>query len=195
MVFQSSALFPHMAVEKNISFGLRIRSEIADHIKHKVTQAAEMLNLSDYLDRLPGELSGGQRQRVAMGRSIVRHPDLFLFGEPLSNFDAKLRVQMRAEIKSLHQKLGITILYVTHDQIEAITMADRIVVMKDGRIEQVACHLTFMTNQKQYLLLAFLVLLPCVFLSVNLHRLKTNLLLKMDRLSLFQKSLMVLAIR
>ena len=141
MVFQSYALFPHMDVAKNVGFGPRIRRETAAAIRAKVEKAAATLNLSPYLERLPRQLSGGQRQRVAMGRSIVREPALFLFDEPLSNLDAKLRVQMRTEIKALHQALKTTIVYVTHDQIEAMTMADRIVVMNGGRIEQVGAPL------------------------------------------------------
>ncbi|EJN02333.1 sn-glycerol-3-phosphate ABC transporter ATP-binding protein UgpC [Phyllobacterium sp. YR531] len=136
MVFQSYALFPHMSVRKNIGFGPKIRRESSAAIDAKVGKAAETLNLHDYLDRVPRQLSGGQRQRVAMGRTIVREPDLFLFDEPLSNLDAKLRVQMRTELKALHQQLKTTMVYVTHDQIEAMTMADRIVVMNGGRIEQ-----------------------------------------------------------
>jgi multiple sugar transport system ATP-binding protein len=141
MVFQSYALFPHMDVRANVGFGPRIRREAKESIAAKVAKAARTLNLSDYLDRLPRQLSGGQRQRVAMGRTIVREPALFLFDEPLSNLDAKLRVQMRTEIKALHQALKTTIVYVTHDQIEAMTMADRIVVMNSGRIEQVGSPL------------------------------------------------------
>jgi multiple sugar transport system ATP-binding protein len=141
MVFQSYALFPHMKVGENIGFGPRIRGDGRDTIASKVAKAAASLNLSDYLGRFPRQLSGGQRQRVAMGRTIVRQPDLFLFDEPLSNLDAKLRVQMRTEIKALHQTLKTTIVYVTHDQIEAMTMADRIVVMNAGRIEQVGAPL------------------------------------------------------
>ncbi len=141
MVFQSYALFPHMNVRNNVSFGPRIRHESVAMIEGKVAQAASTLNLSPYLDRLPRQLSGGQRQRVAMGRTIVRQPDLFLFDEPLSNLDAQLRVQMRTEIKALHQALKTTIVYVTHDQIEAMTMADRIVVMNAGRVEQVGSPL------------------------------------------------------
>jgi multiple sugar transport system ATP-binding protein len=136
MVFQSYALFPHMTTRKNIGFGPKIRHEASSVIDAKVNKAAATLNLHDYLDRLPRQLSGGQRQRVAMGRTIVREPDLFLFDEPLSNLDAKLRVQMRTELKALHQQLKTTMVYVTHDQIEAMTMADRIVVMNGGRIEQ-----------------------------------------------------------
>lgn len=141
MVFQSYALFPHMTVKDNITFGPRIRRESPQETEEKLKRAASILNLGAYLDRRPGQLSGGQRQRVAMGRSIVRNPDLFLFDEPLSNLDAKLRVQMRTEIKALHHKLESTIVYVTHDQIEAMTMADRIVVMNGGRIEQVGTPL------------------------------------------------------
>ncbi len=141
MVFQSYALFPHMTVKDNITFGPRIRHENAQETEDKLKRAASILNLGAYLDRRPGQLSGGQRQRVAMGRSIVRNPDLFLFDEPLSNLDAKLRVQMRTEIKALHHKFESTIIYVTHDQIEAMTMADRIVVMNGGRIEQVGTPL------------------------------------------------------
>jgi multiple sugar transport system ATP-binding protein len=141
MVFQSYALFPHMTVRQNVGFGPRIRREAAAAIEGKVGKAAGTLNLSPYLDRLPRQLSGGQRQRVAMGRTIVREPGVFLFDEPLSNLDAKLRVQMRTEIKALHQALKTTMVYVTHDQIEAMTMADRIVVMNGGRVEQVGSPL------------------------------------------------------
>jgi multiple sugar transport system ATP-binding protein len=136
MVFQSYALYPHMNVKENMSFGLRLRRLTASLIQQKVDQAATMLNLAALFARLPSELSGGQRQRVAMGRAMVRQPRLFLFDEPLSNLDAKLRVQMRTEIKALHKRLSSTCIYVTHDQIEAMTMADRIVVMNNGRIEQ-----------------------------------------------------------
>jgi len=137
MVFQSYALFPHMTVRDNIRFGPRIRHEDAAASEKRLRIAADTLNLTDYLDRKPAHLSGGQRQRVAMGRAIVRDPAVFLFDEPLSNLDAKLRVQMRTEIKALHQKLRSTVVYVTHDQIEAMTMADRIVVMDRGTIAQV----------------------------------------------------------
>lgn len=137
MVFQSYALFPHMTVKNNISFGPDVRGEAKDETAARISKAAEILNMEDYLHRRPGQLSGGQRQRVAMGRAIVRDPKVFLFDEPLSNLDAKLRIQMRTEIKALHQKLGSTAVYVTHDQIEAMTMADRIVVMNKGGIEQV----------------------------------------------------------
>ena len=141
MVFQSYALYPHLSVYENIAFGPRIRKESPTSFKPRIETAAKMLNLSGYLDRLPRALSGGQRQRVAMGRAVVREPSLFLFDEPLSNLDAKLRVQMRTEIKALHQRLKNTIIYVTHDQIEAMTMADRIVVLNGGTIEQVGAPL------------------------------------------------------
>ncbi|AIO65364.1 ABC transporter ATP-binding protein [Burkholderia oklahomensis] len=141
MVFQSYALYPHLSVYENIAFGPRVRKEAVDSFKPRIEAAAKMLNLGGYLDRLPRALSGGQRQRVAMGRAVVREPALFLFDEPLSNLDAKLRVQMRTEIKALHQRLKNTVIYVTHDQIEAMTMADRIVVMNAGRIEQIGSPL------------------------------------------------------
>lgn len=136
MVFQSYALFPHLKVRKNISFGMELRGLKRTVIEEKIREAANVLNLTDYLDRYPRELSGGQRQRVAMARAIVREPSLYLMDEPLSNLDAQLRVKMRAEIKALHQRLGNTIVYVTHDQVEAMTLADRLVIMRAGKIEQ-----------------------------------------------------------
>lgn len=136
-VFQSYALYPHMTVKENISFGLKMRKVPKAEIEKKVAEAAEILNLTEYLDRKPKQLSGGQRQRVALGRAIVRNPKVFLMDEPLSNLDAKLRVQMRAEIKKLHQRLQTTFIYVTHDQTEALTMGDRIVVLNNGKIQQV----------------------------------------------------------
>src|SRR6195952_4427060 len=141
MVFQSYALYPHMTVADNMGFSLRLRKADPKLTAERVARAAKILNLTDYLQRFPRELSGGQRQRVAMGRAIVRDPKVFLFDEPLSNLDAKLRVAMRAEIKALHQRLKTTTVYVTHDQVEAMTMADRIVVMQDGRIEQIGTPL------------------------------------------------------
>ena len=136
-VFQSYALYPHMTVRENIAFGLKMRKTDKKIIEQKVQEAAEILDLTEYLDRKPKQLSGGQRQRVALGRAIVRNPKVFLMDEPLSNLDAKLRVQMRAEIKKLHQKLKTTFIYVTHDQTEALTMGDRIVVLNNGVIQQV----------------------------------------------------------
>ena len=141
MVFQSYALYPHMTVADNMAFSLKLRKADPKMIAERVDQASKILNLDPYLHRYPRELSGGQRQRVAMGRAIVRDPKVFLFDEPLSNLDAKLRVAMRAEIKALHQRLKTTTVYVTHDQVEAMTMADRIVVMHDGRIEQIGTPL------------------------------------------------------
>jgi len=141
MVFQSYALYPHMTVADNMGFSMRLRRADAGLTAQRVAQAAKILNLDNYLHRYPRELSGGQRQRVAMGRAIVRDPKVFLFDEPLSNLDAKLRVAMRAEIKALHQRLKTTTVYVTHDQVEAMTMADKIVVMQDGRIEQIGSPL------------------------------------------------------
>jgi multiple sugar transport system ATP-binding protein len=141
MVFQSYALYPHMTVADNMAFSLKLRKADAKTIEERVAKAAKILNLDPYLKRYPRELSGGQRQRVAMGRAIVRDPKVFLFDEPLSNLDAKLRVAMRGEIKALHQRLKTTTVYVTHDQVEAMTMADRIVVMHDGRIEQIGTPL------------------------------------------------------
>jgi multiple sugar transport system ATP-binding protein len=136
MVFQSYALYPHMTVAENMGFNLRLAGTPKPVIAERVNEAARMLDLLPLLDRKPAHLSGGQRQRVAMGRAIVRNPAVFLFDEPLSNLDAKLRVQMRSEIKTLHQKVGTTSIYVTHDQIEAMTLADRIVVLNQGRVEQ-----------------------------------------------------------
>lgn len=136
MVFQNYALYPHMTVRDNLAFGLKLRKFPSAEIENRVNNAAEILGLSEYLERLPKQLSGGQRQRVALGRAIVREPKVFLMDEPLSNLDAKLRVQMRAEIKKLHQRLMTTFVYVTHDQVEAMTMADRIVLLHDGIVQQ-----------------------------------------------------------
>ena len=141
MVFQNYALYPHMTVRENMSFALKLRHVAKDEIARRVDAAAETLGLTAYLDRLPKALSGGQRQRVALGRAIVREPAVFLFDEPLSNLDAKMRVEMRAEIIRLHQRLGATMIYVTHDQVEAMTMGERIVVMSGGRIQQAAAPL------------------------------------------------------
>jgi multiple sugar transport system ATP-binding protein len=137
MVFQNYALYPHMTVAENMSFGLRLKRYPKAEIKSRVDEAARMLDIVELIDRKPKQLSGGQRQRVAMGRAIVRNPKVFLFDEPLSNLDAKLRVQMRIEIKKVHQKVRTTTVYVTHDQVEAMTLADRVVVMNHGRIEQI----------------------------------------------------------
>jgi multiple sugar transport system ATP-binding protein len=146
MVFQTYALYPHKTVAQNMGFALRMRKAPPAEIEARVRRAAEILDLEPYLGRYPRQLSGGQRQRVAMGRAIVRDPAVFLFDEPLSNLDAKLRVQMRAEIKELHQRLGTTTIYVTHDQVEAMTMADRIVVMNNGAVEQIGSPLELYDN-------------------------------------------------
>jgi multiple sugar transport system ATP-binding protein len=146
MVFQNYALYPHMTVFDNMAFGLKMRKFEKAEIKKRVDDAADILGIKDHLHRKPRMLSGGQRQRVALGRAIVRHPQVFLFDEPLSNLDAKLRVQMRVELKKLHQRLGTTAIYVTHDQVEAMTLGDRVVVMKDGLIQQVGEPLDLYNN-------------------------------------------------
>ena len=146
MVFQNYALYPHMTVYDNMAFGLKMRKFAKAEINKRVTNAAEILGITDHLQRKPRMLSGGQRQRVALGRAIVRNPQVFLFDEPLSNLDAKLRVQMRVEIKKLHQRLKTTSIYVTHDQVEAMTLGDRVVVMKDGLIQQVGEPLELYNN-------------------------------------------------
>jgi multiple sugar transport system ATP-binding protein len=146
MVFQNYALYPHMSVADNMAFGLKMRKFDKAEIKKRVEQAADILGIKDHLHRKPRQLSGGQRQRVALGRAIVRNPQVFLFDEPLSNLDAKLRVQMRIEIKKLHQRIGTTAIYVTHDQVEAMTLGDRVVVMKDGLIQQVGEPLELYNN-------------------------------------------------
>ena len=156
MVFQSYALYPHMSVRKNIAFPLKMAGESADVIDAKVAEAARTLNLSDYLERRPGQLSGGQRQRVAIGRAIVREPEAFLFDEPLSNLDAALRVNMRLEIAELHQQLKTTMIYVTHDQVEAMTMADKIVVLQSGIIEQVGSPLELYHHPKNRFVAGFI---------------------------------------
>lgn len=146
MVFQTYALYPHMTVEQNMGFGLKMNGVYKSIIAEKVNEAARILQLEDYLDRRPKALSGGQRQRVAIGRAIVRGPDVFLFDEPLSNLDAELRVDMRAELARLHQSLGSTMIYVTHDQVEAMTLADKIVVLRAGQIEQVGSPLALYSD-------------------------------------------------
>lgn len=156
MVFQNYALYPHMTVLENMGFSLKLAGRSKDEMREKVMPAAEILGLAPYLDRFPRQLSGGQRQRVAMGRAIVRNPTAFLFDEPLSNLDAKLRVAMRTEIKALHQRLESTTIYVTHDQIEAMTMADRIVVLNGGRVEQVGSPLELYDNPANRFVASFI---------------------------------------
>ncbi len=146
MVFQTYALYPHMTVGENMGFGLRMNGVPKEDIRQKVSEASAILKLDDYLNRKPKALSGGQRQRVAIGRAIVRGPEVFLFDEPLSNLDAELRVEMRVEIARLHQEIGATMIYVTHDQVEAMTLADKIVVLRAGRIEQVGAPLELYRN-------------------------------------------------
>ena len=156
MVFQNYALYPHMTVRANMAFSMRLAGRPATEIDARVNDAARILGLDDYLDRFPRQLSGGQRQRVAMGRAIVRDPQVFLFDEPLSNLDAKLRVQMRTEIRALHQRLRTTSIYVTHDQIEAMTMADKIVVMNAGRVEQIGAPLDLYDDPANLLVAGFI---------------------------------------
>jgi multiple sugar transport system ATP-binding protein len=156
MVFQSYALYPHMTVRENMSFGLKMRSMPRPEIEARVQEAAEILGLGELLDRKPKDMSGGQRQRVAMGRAIVRKPKVFLFDEPLSNLDAKLRVQMRAEIAKLHQRIRTTIVYVTHDQVEAMTLADRIVIMDRGLVQQVGTPLEVFERPKNRFVAGFI---------------------------------------
>ncbi|MBZ6078244.1 ABC transporter ATP-binding protein [Microvirga puerhi] len=156
MVFQNYALYPHMSVAENMGFSMRLRGASRSEFDCRVNRAAEILGLQHLLKRYPKELSGGQRQRVAMGRAIVRDPQVFLFDEPLSNLDAKLRVKMRSEVKGLHQRLKTTTIYVTHDQIEAMTMADKIVVMRDGGVEQVGAPLDLYDNPANQFVAGFL---------------------------------------
>ena len=156
MVFQNYALYPHMSVAQNMSFGLRLKKYPKDEIKRRVDEAARILDIGELLDRKPKALSGGQRQRVAMGRAIVRNPKVFLFDEPLSNLDAKLRVQMRTEIKKVHQQVRTTTVYVTHDQVEAMTLADRVVVMNKGVIEQVGSPQELYHNPKTRFVAGFI---------------------------------------
>ena len=156
MVFQNYALYPHKTVAANLAFSLKVRKTDRAIVKERVDKAAETLGLTPYLHRYPRQLSGGQRQRVAMGRAIVRDPQVFLFDEPLSNLDAKLRIQMRTEIKELYQRLGTTTVFVTHDQIEAMTMADKIVVMQDGTIEQVGTPLDLYDHPKNVFVATFI---------------------------------------
>jgi len=169
MVFQNYALYPHMSVFENMSYGLRIRGMAKDDIRRRVDRAAEILQLQPYLGRRPRELSGGQRQRVAMGRAIVREPSVFLFDEPLSNLDAKLRVQMRLEIKRLHHRLGVTSVYVTHDQVEAMTLADRLIVMNLGRAEQIGTPTDVYANPASTYVAGFIGSPPMNFLPCQVQ--------------------------
>jgi len=167
MVFQNYALYPHMSVYENMAFGLRIRKTDKAEIDRRVREAARILDIEKLLDRRPKQLSGGQRQRVAVGRAIVRNPKVFLFDEPLSNLDAKLRVQMRAEIIELHHRLDATMIYVTHDQVEAMTMGDKIVVMKDGKVQQIGSPLYLYNNPVNKFVAGFIGSPPMNFLTVK----------------------------
>src|ERR1700751_5320071 len=156
MVFQNYALYPHMTVAENIGFALKLRHLPKDQIRAKVSEAAKILDLTEWLDRKPGQLSGGQRQRVAMGRAIVREPSVFLMDEPLSNLDAKLRVQMRAEVQRIQRRINVATIYVTHDQIEAMTMGDRVIVMRDGMLQQVDTPQTLYDRPDNVFVAAFI---------------------------------------
>ncbi len=178
MVFQSYALYPHMTVYQNMAFALKLKGFSKTEIDKRVNEAAEILGISHLLDRKPRQLSGGQRQRVAVGRAIVRKPKVFLFDEPLSNLDAKLRVQMRAELKKLHERLQSTMIYVTHDQIEAMTMGDKICVMKDGIIQQVAGPLELYDKPSNKFVADFIGTPPMNFFSVDVVKENDKLILK-----------------
>ncbi|MBI5170574.1 MAG: sn-glycerol-3-phosphate ABC transporter ATP-binding protein UgpC [Candidatus Eisenbacteria bacterium] len=167
MVFQNYALYPHMSVFDNMAFGLRRRKASEAEVQQKVNETAEVLGLTTYLQRRPRELSGGERQRVALGRAMVRKPQVFLFDEPLSNLDAKLRVQMRAEIKRLHQRVGATMIYVTHDQVEAMTLGDRIAVMRKGILQQCADPFTLYTAPANQFVAGFIGSPPINFFTAN----------------------------
>jgi multiple sugar transport system ATP-binding protein len=169
MVFQNYALYPHMSVYDNMAFGLKMRRVDRAEIGKRVQEAADILGIGDYLMRKPRQLSGGQRQRVALGRAIVRHPKVFLFDEPLSNLDAKLRVQMRVEIKKLHDRLSTTAIYVTHDQVEAMTLGDRVVVMKDGLVQQVGEPLELYNAPVNLFVAGFLGSPAMNFAAVRVH--------------------------
>ena len=184
MVFQNYALYPHMTVYDNMAFALKLRHVDRKEIDRRVREAAETLGITDYLDRKPKALSGGQRQRVAVGRAIVRKPAVFLFDEPLSNLDAKMRVQMRAEISMLHRKLDTTMIYVTHDQIEAMTMGDRICVMKDGVIQQVDTPLAIYDNPANLFVAGFIGTPPTNFLHGRIADRDGRLVFENDRLSI-----------
>src|SRR5690606_33335791 len=182
MVFQNYALYPHMTVYENMAFGLKLRKFSKQEIKERVDEAARILGLEPYLDRKPKALSGGQRQRVAVGRAIVRKPKVFLFDEPLSNLDAKMRVQMRTEITKLHQRLQATMIYVTHDQVEAMTMGDRIVVMKDGIVQQNDVPLALYNEPTNLFVAGFLGSPPMNFVQGTVEDVKGKLTFKeMDK--------------
>ncbi len=184
MVFQNYALYPHMNVYKNMAMGLQLRKFSRDEIDRRVRDAAKMLRIGDLLDRKPAQLSGGERQRVAMGRAIVRKPEVFLFDEPLSNLDAKLRIRMRAEIKQLHARIETTVIYVTHDQVEAMTLADEIVVMNNGVIMQRGAPLDVYRNPKNLFVAGFIGAPSMNFLNVRLVSVDGDSRLKADGMDL-----------
>src|SRR5689334_15462477 len=184
MVFQNYALYPHMTVHENMSFGLRLKKMPKEEINRRVANVATILALTELLDRKPKQLSGGQRQRVAMGRAIVRNPKVFLFDEPLSNLDAKLRVHMRTEIKKVHQKVRTTTVYVTHDQVEAMTLADRVVVMNGGRIEQVGTPKDLYHSPQTRFVAGFIGSPAMNFISCGLEEAAGGLRLKMGHLDI-----------
>jgi len=183
MVFQNYALYPHMDVYNNMAFGLKLRKFPKNEIDQRVKEAAEILGIQELLQRKPKQLSGGQRQRVAVGRAIVRHPKVFLFDEPLSNLDAKLRVQMRAELSKLHDRLKTTMIYVTHDQIEAMTMGDRIVVMRDGLVQQVGSPLELYNKPVNKFVAGFIGTPSMNFLDVVLKKESDTLYLDVNPLN------------
>ncbi len=180
MVFQNYALYPHMSVEENLGFSLKIAKVKPEEIEKRVTEAVNILGLEDLRARKPSQLSGGQRQRVAMGRAIVRRPHAFLFDEPLSNLDAKLRTQMRTEIKKLHQKLKTTIIYVTHDQVEAMTLADRIIIMKDGYIEQIGSPIEVFSKPANVFVATFIGSPPMNIFSAEIINSNNQTKIKLD---------------
>ena len=195
MVFQNYALYPHMTVYQNMAFGLKLRGYSRREIDQRVREAAEVLNLGALMDRTPKSLSGGQRQRVALGRAIVRKPQVFLFDEPLSNLDAKLRVQMRLELSKLHQRLQATIIYVTHDQVEAMTMGDRICVMKDGEVQQVAPPLELYERPANKFVAGFIGNPPMNFFPVMVDGGKKDILLRHASFSLTVPKALAEAVR
>ena len=180
MVFQNYALYPHMTVEQNLGFSLKIAKVNSAEIEEKVTEAVAILGLEDLRKRKPSQLSGGQRQRVAMGRAIVRRPEAFLFDEPLSNLDAKLRTQMRTEIKKLHQKLKTTVIYVTHDQVEAMTLADRIIIMREGFIEQIGSPIEVFNNPVNVFVATFIGSPPMNVMECEIVNQNNSLFIKID---------------
>jgi len=180
MVFQNYALYPHMTVEENLGFSLKIAKVEKKEIEERVKNAVQILGLQELQKRKPSQLSGGQRQRVAMGRAIVRRPDAFLFDEPLSNLDAKLRTQMRTEIKKLHQQLETTVIYVTHDQVEAMTLADRIIIMKDGFIEQIGSPIEVFNNPVNVFVATFIGSPPMNIIECSVLEKDNELMIKLD---------------